>query len=611
MFASVEKYKTPAQILLGLISLTFVGFGVSSFATPGSDYIVKIGDQEINERALNQAVQNAQASGANESKNAVFNRLVQRAYLTSGANKMGITVSDEQIKQIIVDDQSFHDASGKFDQNLFNQYLSQRHIAEDQFVKEIREQFSLQNLLNLVQNGALVSDAQASQLVGLMQSERTVRTFTFSPENFAQKVKITDAALKSYYDGHKKDFVIPQAVKLEYVALKLDDLATKQKVSEDELKQAFDQQSKTAQPKREIAHIFFPVAQNAAADARSQSKAEAEKVLAEVKAHPSDFAALAKKYSKDPASAQRGGDLGYVPKDGGLGKEFEDVAFSLKKGEISGVVQSKFGYHIITVLNIQDKPVFEQEKPRLEAELKRKKAQADFSKAKEKLSQEAFNHSNGLTEVAQATGLKVEAPAEWLTKENGKAAGMPDNLLKVVFSDDVMKKKRNSEPVDVSESMVWVVHAKDVRPETNQTFEQAKEQVRLNYIRDEAAKLAQDEAKKSLADLQHGTKVDLNWSPVANMTADQARQSMPPQAYAQLMKARPVNGKSAYVLLEGLPAPVLIEVQAVKAPANAKEQLPQAKTLLGQTQANGIFDDLLAYLQRTIKQKAGVQKVGD
>ena len=104
MFHTVEKYKTPAQILLGLIALTFVGFGVSTVAAPGSDFIVKIGDEKISEYSLNDALQGEQLQGQSPLRGAVFQSLVQRAYLKEGAKLMGVEVSQDQLKQLIVDD---------------------------------------------------------------------------------------------------------------------------------------------------------------------------------------------------------------------------------------------------------------------------------------------------------------------------------------------------------------------------------------------------------------------------------------------------------------------------------------------------------------------------
>lgn len=609
MFVAIEKYRTPAQILLGLIALTFVGFGVSTVAAPGSDYIVKVGGQKVSEHQLNIAVQNMQAGGGSDSRDAVFNALVQRALLTEGAREMGISVSQEQLKQIIVDEPSFHDQNGKFSQNMFNQYLNQRQMTEDRLIEEIRNEFAVNNLISLVSSGNLVSDAQAKQLIAATQAERTVRSVSFSPEAFVQQVKTDDAALKKYYEENKKNYVIPQAVKVEHIALNIQDLAQQQTVSAEELEKAFEQESASAKPKREIAHILFAVPQDAAENVKAAAKAEAEKVLAQVKANPAKFAALAKQYSRDEASAGNGGNLGYLPQDGGLLKEFEDRAFSLKKGEISEVVQTAAGYHIITVLNIQNRPVFEQEKARIEAELKQKKAAAAFNEAKEKLAEEAFNNPGSLAEVAKKTGLKLQAPEDWLTKENGKAAGMPDNLINAIFSEDVMKKKHNSEPITVNEGLVWVVRAKEVREQSTQPFEQAKEFVKTDYLRAEAARLAEDKAKQALADVQKGKTDGLKWSPATQMSAEQARQSMPPEAYAQLVKARPIGGKPAYVLLSGLPAPVLVEVQAVKMPEITEEQLKPTKLALAEGQSNASFSALIEYLRGTVKQKRGAQKV--
>lgn len=607
MFATVEKYSGPAKIILGLIAITFVGFTAHSVTAPGADYIVKVGERKVSEHDVNNIMQDAQG----QSRDAVFRELVERAYLMQGAKDMGISVSQEQVKQIIVDNPDFHDAGGKFSQEAFNRYLSQRHMSEDQFVEEIREQFALQNLLNLVRNGTLVSDAQAEQLVALTQSERVIRSATFSPETFADKVKIDEKDLRAYYEEHKKDYVVSQAVKLQFVALNSKALAEKEKIEDAELRKAFDQYAATAKPMREIAHILFQVAKDASEEERQKSKAEAEKVLAEVKSNPSNFAALAKKHSQDVNSAPNGGNLGMLPKDGGLGKEFEDSAFSLKKGEISGVVQTEYGYHIITILNTQDEPDFEKEKSRLEAELKQKKAAASFAQAREKLADAAFNHPESLEEVAKQTGLKVESPDEWLTKAQAESSGMPAELVNAIFSDDVLKKKHNSEPVNANDDTVWVVRAKEVREEKSESFDAVKEHVRMAYWRAEASKLAQTQAKQSLESLQSGKTVQVQWSPVSNMTAEQARTSLPPEAYNQLLKAKPGKDKPAYVLLEGLPAPVLVEVQSVKAPENVKEALPPSKQALTNNQVNRVFVGLLAYLRGNIKQKQGAQKLAE
>ena len=605
MFATVEKYSGPAKVLLGLIALTFIGFGVSTVAAPGSDYIVKVGEQKVSQNDVQQALHDMQASGgAAADSQAVFNSLLQRAYLTEGAQQMGIGVSQEQLKQVIVDDPTFHD-NGKFSQQKFNEYLKMRNMTEDQLVNDIRRQFELQNLLNLAQAGTLISDAQVKQLVNIMFAERIVRTVAFDPRVYAEQVKPDDTALHRYYEQNKEDYTLPQAIKFQYIALSAKDLADTQKVTEDELKKAFEQASQLVEPKREVAHIMFALTEGAD---KAKVKAEAEKVLAQVKAKPDGFAALAKQYSQDKETAVNGGSLGVLSKNSGLPVAFETAAFQLKQGAVSELVETPAGFHIIRVLNIQDAPSFEQEKLRLETELKQQKAQQALVKMRETLAEEAFSNPNSLEAVAKKLNLKIETETNWVSKQIAEENKMPVELVEALFSDEVLKKKHNSEPITVGDA-VWVVRATEVREQKLEPFSTVKELVKMAYIVEQATKTAKNKANQALQDLKGNRKVDLAWSPVETLNAEQARMRMPPQAFDAMIKARPMNGKPAYVLLEGLPVPVLMEVQAVKLPENVESQMAMMQQVLLQRESSNMLDYLTAYLQQTVKQTQGAQKL--
>lgn len=605
MFATVEKYSGPAKVLLGLIALTFIGFGVSTVAAPGSDYIVKVGEQKVSQNDVQQALHDMQASGgAAADSQAVFNSLLQRAYLTEGAQQMGIGVSQEQLKQVIVDDPTFHE-NGKFSQQKFNEYLKMRNMTEDQLVNDIRRQFELQNLLNLAQAGALVSDAQVKQLVNIMFAERVVRTVAFDPRVYAEQVKPDDTALHRYYEKNKDDYTLPQAVKFQYIALSAKDLAEKQTVTEEELKKAFEQASKSAEPQREVAHIMLAVTEGAD---KAKVKAEAEKVLAQVKAKPDSFAALAKQYSQDTETAANGGSLGLLSKNSGLPAAFETAAFQLEKGAVSELVETPSGFHIIRVLNIQGAPSFEQDKARLEVELKQQKAQQALVKMRETLAEEAFANPNSLEAVAKKLNLKLETENNWISKQVAEENKMPAELVEALFGDEVLKKKHNSEPITVGDA-VWVVRATEVREQKLEPFSAVKELVKMAYIVEQATQTAKNKANQALQDLKGNRKVDLVWSPVETLNAEQARMRMPPQAFDAMIKARPANGKPAYVLLEGLPVPVLMEVQSVKLPEQAEQQMAMMRQVLLQRESGNMLDYLTAYLQQTIKQTQGAQKL--
>ena len=612
MFAAVEKFSGPAKILLGLIALTFVGFGASSVSTSSSDYIVKIGERPITVQDVQRALQNAQASGSqNATEQSILQALQERAYLLEGAKLMGIGVSKEKLKQQIVSMPAFQE-NGKFSQQKFNDYLKQINISEDQFVANAEEDMLLNNLINLGGEGNIISDSQATELIKLTQSARMVRSVTFNPQQFVGQINTSDKSLQDFYNEKKADYMLPEAVKFQYVVLSLADLAAKQTVSEQELKTAFEQSANNNKPRREVQHILIPKGNTEAE--QSTNKAQAEQILAEVKANPAKFGELAKKYSQDPATASQNGNLGWIQQGGGLPKAFEDQVFAMQKaGDISDVLTTEYGYQIIKLNKIQDKGSFEQDRPMLEADLKMKKAQESFTKAREELAAAAFDHPDSLKQASDKLGLKIVSIDEWVTRKEADAQVAEQKLsadfVKALFSDDVLKKKRNSEPVTVSENTVAVVRASDVRAASQQSFEQAKEQVRFDYLRTQAEKMAQEKAKQALVDLQTGEKVDLQWSPQEKLTAAQAGQNLPPQAYQSLLKARPSENKPVYFLAEGLPVPVLIAVDSVLPPENIEAQLPQAKQMLLNAETNTVFAGLMSYLQTRVPAEQGNQKL--
>lgn len=600
MFSAVEKYNGPAKIMLGLIALTFIGFGASTVAAPGSDYIVKVGDEKIS----TQNVQAAVREEGLESNQDALTVLTDRAYLYEGARAMGINVSLEQLKQVIMDDKGFQDENGRFNEQKFRNFLAQSGLTEDQLIENLRHQFELQNVANLAANGNIVSSQQLERIAKLMQAEREIRTAVVDPRNFAAGIKVDDAALKAYYDKDKSKYLIPKAVKFEYIELSAKTLADRQTVSEEEVKKAFAEQQSSAQPKQEVSHIMFALTQGGD---KAKIKAEAEKVLAEAKAAPDNFAALAQKYSQDTATAQAGGALGVVDKSSALPEEFKAAIAKLNKGDIA-LVESTAGFHIVRITNTQGQQSFDEAKASLEAELKQKKAQQALAQMRQTLSQTTFDFPDSLKAAAEKTGLPIQSHNEWLSRQNAVQQNIPAEWLEVLFSDEVFKKKHNSDVITVGDTS-WVLRATETREESTPAFEQVKEQVRTAYVNSESAKAAMEQAKKLLAELQKGGKPELAWSEKETLSASDARLRLSPQALAALAKAHPTDGKPAYALLEGQPAPLLVEVLSSKVQKADADESKKLKNELAQRTGVGMYTGLLTYLKTNIPLKQGAQKL--
>ena len=591
MFHSVNKFRTPVTILLSLIAVSFMGYGFVSLQGISRDnYIVKVGDQIITRYALDQAVQNTEAAGEPASREAVFQTLLQRAYLLEGAKQLGIVVSDEQIKQIVVDNPQFHDTSGKFDPKLFQAYLTNTRQSEESFMQAQRENLSVAALLQTLNSNA-VSDFQAQQVINAVLAPRSTRAYVLNPQAFADKVKTDDAALKKYYEANKKDYLLPQGAKFEYIVLSPKDIAGKQSVSDAEIEAAYNASKGSLKPKRRVSHILIEAPKSADAATREKARAEAEKIAAEAKAHPEQFAEIAKRASQD-------GKIG--------SKALEDAAFALNKGEVSGVVESDFGYHVLRVTDIADVSLAAQ-KDSIRSSLQAKKAQQEYNKQREALSEAVFSARDKLQPAAQQFGLTVQTQNEWTTRANAGSLKIPAAVVDALLASDVFGKKLNSAAINV-DGETWFVRPTETRTESTETFEQAKPRVAERFKLAESRRLALEHAKNLQKELAAGNNPAVAWSTVEQVVPLQVRANLSDDAYFAFMQAIPKNGKPAYAVLDMPAAPQLVEVQSIQTVGNP-QALANAKQTLAQEMGENMIQNYIESLAASIKTQQGIEKV--
>jgi len=253
--------------------------------------------------------------------------MISQRVLALYAVKQHMQVSDEQLRDAIAGIPAFQE-DGKFSLARYRTLLQAQNLTEAQFEHDMRSDLVLQQLSGGVADSAFVAKNVARRFAEAREQKREVSQITLTPEEFRSKVKIAPDAVEAYYKANQKEFESPEQVRVEYVVLNRDLLAQRETVSPEEVKAVYEQ-SFAARYKE-----------------RAAVRAKIEEILAEARKNPEKFAELAKKHSQDPGSAPQGGDLGYFGR-GAMVKPFEDAAFKLKEGEISPVVESEFGFHII------------------------------------------------------------------------------------------------------------------------------------------------------------------------------------------------------------------------------------------------------------------------
>jgi peptidyl-prolyl cis-trans isomerase D len=258
---------------------------------------------------------------------------------------------------------------------------------------------------------------------------------------------------------------------------------------------------------RRVSHILLTIGEDGTAKDKAGAKKKAEEILAQVRANPNSFAQLAKEYSKDPGSASKGGDLGYFGR-GMMVKPFEDAAFKLKEGEISDVVETEFGFHIIRVTAIKPAQVkpFEQVRSDIEQEYRRQQAQKKFAEAVEQFTNTVYEQSDSLKPAADKLKLTVQT-LDGITRAGVPAKpGAPQiftpRLVQALFSDDSINKKRNTEAIEVAPNTFVSARVAEHHPATVRPLAEVHDAIKAGVQRQEEARLAKEAASKALEALR-------------------------------------------------------------------------------------------------------------
>jgi peptidyl-prolyl cis-trans isomerase D len=304
-------------------------------------------------------------------------------------------------------------------------------------------------VLDPVLRAAFFPETLKTQLDDVQLAGRVVRVKNIDLAPYAANVKLTDEQIAAYYDANKAQFMAAQTADVEYVVLSPELIKSKINVSDADVAAYYEQnKARFSTPEeRRARHILLDAEKEGAS--ADELKAQAEKVLAEVKANPSKFADLAKQYSIDTGSAAQGGDLGFFSK-GAMVPEFEQAVFSQKKGELSGLVKSQFGYHIIEVTDTRGGEVksLDEVKAQIADEIKSQKMTAQYADAQGRFSEMVYEGGQSFENVVKELGVTAES-FKGLTQG---AANAPEVLkaLKVmaeIFSTDSIEDKNNTKAV--------------------------------------------------------------------------------------------------------------------------------------------------------------------
>ncbi|WP_313177677.1 SurA N-terminal domain-containing protein [Massilia sp.] len=521
MFDFVRNNKRILQgVLLLLIIPSFVLVGVESYQNRGdSNNGVasvdgrSITQQEWDDAQRRQIDQARQQMGPQfdqkmfetpEAKREVLENLVAERAVNAEIARSHLTVSDQALITAI-QGTGFKKPDGSFDMDAYKAALAAQGMTPEMFDARMRRDMAIQQLAGSIQSTAFAPRSVASRISDINDQEREVQELLFPIANYLPQVKVTDDMVKAFYDKNATLFQIPEQVKAEYVVLDAAAVEKQVSVTDAEVVAFYNANQKrfVTPEQRTASHILITKAQGAKPAEEAAAKAKAEAVLAEVRKNPADFAEIARKQSQDQGSAAQGGDLGTVER-GGFVKPVEDAIYALKDGEVSGIVASEFGFHIIKVTSVKpsvQKPL-EAAKAEITDELKKSKLSKKYSELAESLNDIVFEQSDSLKPAADKLGLQIQTVDGLGRKANPALGAAPynnDKFLTALFSNESIKNKRNTEAVEVAPATLIAGRVVEFKPATKRPLAEVEAQIRQRVTQEEALRLARQAGEAKLA----------------------------------------------------------------------------------------------------------------
>jgi peptidyl-prolyl cis-trans isomerase D len=524
MFEFIRTHRRLMQFLLMLIIVpSFALVGISGYQNSNdANTIAKVGALVITQQEFEQAQRQQidryrQMLGEQfdqkmfdtpEAKQSILDSLIAEKALGAEVVRTHLTVGDLALQQEIAQIPGLLASDGKFDFERYKGLLAAQGMTPEMYDARLRSDMAMQQLSGAIQSTAFAPRAVTTRLSDIRDQEREVQELMLPVAQFVPQVKVTDEMVKAFYDKNGKFFEIPEQAKIEYVILNNAAIGDQVSVSDADVSAyyAANQQRFTAAEARRVSHILIAVNKDASAADKAAAKVKAEAVLAQVRTAPADFAKIAKAQSQDPASAELGGDLDMIEK-GALPKPMEDAAYSLKQGQISDLVVSDFGFHIMTVTELKAasvKPLAEV-KLAITQDLKNQKMAQKYSEFAETFTNMVYEQADSLKPVADKLKLKIET-VDNLGRQPVPALGTaPFNnarFLQAVFADDTLKNKRNTEAIEVAPKTLIAGRVIQFKPASKRPLAEVDAMIRQAVTQEEALKLASQAGAAKLTALK-------------------------------------------------------------------------------------------------------------
>jgi len=502
---------------LGLVCVAFVLFYIPDFLkgtgadAASSDTIAKVEGHEITAgefrrtyQAQVQAYRSAYGANMNDQllkqlgiEQQILQQMVDERAALAEAERLGVTVSDEEVRQRIFAMPAFQENGGFIGEQRYQQLLRMQRppMMPSEFETNVRRGLTVEKLRASLTDWLAVPDKELEEAYRRRNDKIKLAVVTFNADSFRGQATASDADVASHFEAHKDDFKIPEKRKIRYVLLDIEAIRAKVVVPPADIEKAYNSsiEQYTTPEQVRASHILLKTEGKTDADV----KAKAEAILKQVKAG-ADFAELAKKNSEDESNAKNGGDLDYFGR-GRMVPEFDQAVFAMQPGQISDLVKTQYGYHIIKLVDKKSAATrsLAEVRQQLTDQLAYERAQAQAAALAEKLEKQVSKPAD-LDKAAKAEGLTVQESGFFAREEPILGLGPAPEAANKAFD---MKPGDVAGPLRASRGLVFETLVAKQDPYVPK-LDEVKERVRDEVIKQKARDLSTQKAAELAAKLK-------------------------------------------------------------------------------------------------------------
>jgi peptidyl-prolyl cis-trans isomerase D len=512
MLSFVRKHATSwiIKILLFIIVIVFVAWGGYSYQTLRATRLARVGNHYISHQEYNNAYnymietyrrQFGKAFSEDllrqlNIKEQVLKTIIDRYVIIQAAGDMGLAATTDEVQQMILKHPAFQ-KDGKFDQNIYTLALRQARMTPQEFEAQMQESITIQNVQNFVNRRVVVTDDELRAYAQFNGALLQVVYTPFDAKSYEDQVTLDESAIDAYYQSHQERYRNPEKRQFAMAVFRPDSYTDGVTVSEEDVANYYadHKQEYYQAPQVKASHILLRVAENAPEEEVNKAREEAQKVLEEVKKEGANFAELARQYSQDPSAAQNGGDLGFFTRDK-MVPAFAEAAFAMQPGQISDLVRTQFGFHIIKVEETKPEKTttLDEARDRIVEAVKRDKAKEIAYEKAQAFADLAYAERD-VKKVAQDQKLELTGVGAWTSQRDPLPnVGVAPDASKELFA---LPDKGVSNVIETPQGFI-IAQVEAIQEPKVPPLEEVKDRVQKELRAEEARKVAQQKAAEFL-----------------------------------------------------------------------------------------------------------------